>query len=218
MYYILFITFTNICIILGNLLYFEFTGWNFLYISLNSVTCTLAVVALDGIGSLAVRRLLPSGWFRAGRSFFRVGKREHKLYLKMKIKSWKDKVPELGGATGFSKSVYTGSNELSYLGRFLLENNYGVMCHLQNAVCGFLILFIPMWWGGAFLSVPGVLGIWLPVAIVNFVLSLLPAFILRYTSYTLLRLYEKKVAKEAVQKGSDTTAPDTKYGRETAEK
>ncbi len=196
MYYILLITLTNICIVIGNMLAAPaFDAMYLLWVATNSVLCTLGVVALDGIGSLAVRRLLPNAWFRAGRRLFIVGKKEYFFYQKIKIKSWKDKVPELGGATGFSKSVYTGSNELSYLGRFLLENNYGVICHVQNAICGFLILFIPFWTGSELL-IPGVLGIWLPVAIVNFVLSLLPAFILRYTSYMLWGQYQRQVAKE----------------------
>ena len=109
----------------------------------------------------------------------------------MKIKKWKDRVPELGMFTGFSKSEIKSSDDPQYLGRFLLEANYGVIIHLANAVFGFVIAFIP------FCSAP---SIWIPIYAVNFVLSILPVFILRYTSCTLLKLYKKSLKTKIVQK------------------
>ena len=65
-------------------------------------------------------------------------------------------------------------------GKFLLEANFGVIIHLENALFGFLIAFIPP------CSSP---SIWIPVSAVNFVLSMLPVFVLRFTSHTLKKLY-----------------------------
>lgn len=100
----------------------------------------------------------------------------------MKIKAWKDKVPELGGFTDFHKDRLESQSDAAYLERFLIESNFGVIVHLVNGIFGVFILFIP------FCSMPSV---WIPVFIVNLILSLMPVAILRHTSYTLLRLYNR---------------------------
>ena len=183
-------------IIFANLFSVPFSWVNLLWLSLNTTIGTVGVIAVDGIGALIVRRLLPMKWFTPERRLFRVSKKEHKFYNKIKIKSWKDKVPELGGFTSFSKSEFKGSNDAKYLKRFIIESNYGVICHIQNAICGFVIMFIPYWLGGNNFIFPCPLSIWLPIFCVNFVLSMLPVFILRYTTYTLSRLYDKQVKKQ----------------------
>ena len=114
--------------------------------------------------------------------FFTVSAKERKFYTKLKIKKWKDLVPELGLFTGFSKSEIKDSDDPEYLGRFLIESNYGVIIHIANAVLGFVIAFIPI------CSSP---SIWIPIYVVNFVLSILPVAILRYTSHTLAKLYQR---------------------------
>ena len=144
----------------------------------------IAIIAADGLEALIIRRLTPKRWYSPESKFFTVSERERKLYHKMKIKKWKDHVPELGMFTGFSKSEIKNADDAQYLGRFLLESNYGVIIHLANAVLGFVIAFIP------FCSAP---SIWIPIYVVNFVLSILPVFILRYTSCTLLKLYKKSL-------------------------
>ena len=154
--------------------------WNLLFTAIGII----AIVAADGIGALVIRRLTPKKWYLPERSFFVVSDRERKIYSKAKIKKWKDCVPELGLFTGFSKSEVKSSNDPEYLGRFLLESNYGVIIHIENALFGFVIAFIP------FCSSP---SIWIPIYAVNFILSILPVFILRYTSCTLLKLYKRSI-------------------------
>ena len=82
-----------------------------------------------------------------------------------------------------------------YLERFVIESNYGIIIHLENALFGFLIMFIPCW----LLPYNHGFAVWFPVFIVNFVLSMLPVFILRYTNYTLQRLHEKAQKKKKNQ-------------------
>jgi hypothetical protein len=147
---------------------------------------TVAIFALDGISALIIRRLTPEKWYAPPKNIFKVSKNERDFYTKIKIKSWKDKVPEWGGFTNFHKDKLESQTDPAYLERFLVESNYGVIIHLSNAILGFLIAFIP------FCSSP---SIWIPVFSVNFILSLMPAAILRYTSYTLLRLYERSRKK-----------------------
>lgn len=199
MFYILTILISMAVIILGNSIALNFSVESILNITINVTIGTIGVIAWDGLGALIVRRLLPMKWFLPHKKAFNVSKNEHKFYNKIKIKAWKDKVPELGMFTAFSKSDFKGAADSEYLKRFILESNYGVICHLENAILGFAILFIPYWTGSHFIF-PTPLSVWLPIFLVNFVLSILPVFVLRYTTYTLNRLYEKQIKKDESKK------------------
>ena len=170
-----------------NILLSPITAQNIYSVCLSSLSATISVILIDGLGALIIRRLLPESLFEPRRKIFTVSKKEYQLYRKLKIKSWKDKIPELGGFTSFHKDKLASASDQSYLERFLLESNYGVIIHIQNAIFGFLIFFIPV------CSSP---SIWIPVFIVNFILSLLPVAVLRHNSYTLLRLYNRALKKQ----------------------
>ena len=148
---------------------------------------TLCVIVIDGLEALLIRRATPKLWYLPERRLFVVSKREFKFYKKIKIGKWKDKVPELGFFTGFSKKKLGDASSLPYLNRYLTEINYGVVIHLINAHTGFLVLFVPHC--DAFY-------IWIPVTVVNYILSMAPVFILRYTSHMLLKIYKMKQKEE----------------------
>lgn len=183
--YILTISIATVIIILAN---FFASGNlelnNLLWLSIDTVTGVIAIIAWDGLMAFLIRRLLPMSWFAPGKKIFQVSKGERKFYLSLKIKSWKDKIPELGGFTSFHKNELTSSGDIEYLKRFIIESNYGVIIHIENALLGFLIFLIPL------CSKP---SIWIPIFAVNFVLSMLPVFVLRYVTYTLNRLYDKQL-------------------------
>ena len=146
-----------------------------------SVIAVAALFIIDAITATVARRL-PEKWFAPEAKLFTVGKSERKFYRKVKINVWKKYVPEWGCFTGFHKDKVREPDSSAYIGRFLIESNYGVAIHIVNAVGGFVIGFLPFC-GGA--------GIWLPVACVNFVLSMLPVFILRNNTPSLLFLYKR---------------------------
>ena len=188
MLYILVISIATVIIILAN---FFASGnlelINLLHLSIDTVVGVIAVIAWDGLMAFLIRRALPMSWFGPGKKLFQVSKKEKKFYQDIKIKSWKDKVPELGGFTSFHKNELSSANDAEYLKRFITESNYGVIIHLENALLGFLIFLIPL------CSAP---SIWIPIFAVNFVLSMLPVFVLRYVTYTLNRLYEKQIKQK----------------------
>lgn len=183
--YTLIISIATVIIILAN---FFIAGSldlnNLLWLSIDTVTGVIAVIAWDGLMAFIIRRALPMSWFSPGKKIFQVSKKEKKFYQSIKIKSWKDKIPELGGFTSFHKNELSSSNDVEYLKRFIIESNYGVIIHIENAFLGFLIFLIPL------CSAP---SIWVPIFAVNFVLSVLPVFVLRYVTHTLNRLYEKQI-------------------------
>ncbi len=193
--YILMIVISAIIIILANTLCVPFEWNNLMWNSINTAISVISVISVDAIGVTIVRHVLPQGWFSPDKKIFQVSKREHNFYKAIKVKAWKDKVPELGGFTGFRKNELRSTSDKGYLERFIVEINYGVVGHIENALMGFLIFLIPMLpiTGSYVFTKP---SIWIPVFAVNFVLSLLPVFILRYTGYTLIKLYNKQLKKE----------------------
>ena len=146
----------------------------------------VAVIALDGILAFIARRL-PNSWCAPEAKIFTVAGWEHKLYRKTKINTWKKYVPELGCFTGFHKDKMREPDSSEYIGRFLLESNYGVLGHVLGAIFGFFIMLLP------FLRP---ISIALPIAIVNFVLSMLPTFILRYNTPALRKIYRRNLERE----------------------
>lgn len=149
---------------------------------------SIAAFLLDAVSAFAIRRLTPKKWYLPSRRLFSVSKKERNFYRALKIKLWKDKIPELGGFTSFHKDKLESQSDAEYLERFIIEANYGVVIHIANALLGALVVFIP------FCSSP---SIWIPVFVVNLILSLLPVAVLRYTSYTLQNLYARCVKKDA---------------------
>lgn len=184
-YYIVTILISMALIVTGNAVFTMPIGLDeILWLALETTIYTVGVIAVDGLFAFLIRRLTPMKWYKPGRRIFSVSKKEKNFYNKIKIKSWKDKVPELGGFTSFHKNELSSSNDVEYLKRFIIESNYGVIIHVENALLGFMIFLIPM------CSAP---SIWIPIFAVNLVLSMLPVFVLRYVTHTLNRLYEKQI-------------------------
>ena len=146
----------------------------------------VAVIAVDGVLAFIARRL-PEKWFSPEAKMFSVSEKERNFYRKTKINTWKKYVPELGCFTGFHKDKMRQPDDSAYIGRFLLESNYGVLGHVLGAVFGFLIMLLP------FLRT---LSVALPIAIVNFILSMLPTMILRFNTPPLRRIYRRNLTKE----------------------
>jgi hypothetical protein len=151
-----------------------------------TVALTLFVITIDGLFALLIRKL-PSKYFDVDKKGFDASIKERKFYDFLDIKFWKDYVPELGGFTNFHKDKIRDPNSPEYLKRFIVECNYGSFIHIFTAFSGFLIIFfvpLNLWW-----QFP------LPVAVVNMILNLMPAFILRYNVPRLKTLYKVALRK-----------------------
>ena len=182
------------CMALITVINFAFSqDYTLLQFLLWTTICTVSVIAIDGIFAFVVRRLLPRKWFTVDKLNYVADKKESRFYEKIGIKKWKDKVLELGCFTSFRKNKISEPNSLEYIERYIVEANYGIVCHIAGILFGFICVFccpMPLW-----------LRVGLPVSIVNVVLSALPTFILRYNLSKLHVLYkfnlkrsEKKVA------------------------
>lgn len=137
----------------------------------------LLIMLVDGVVA-ACARSLPKKFADRTKKHFIVSKEEKKFHEKLKIRLWKDKIPELGHLTGFRKNKLVDPKSVEYLDRFLLECCYGEIGHFWSVIFGFLIvLFYSLTHTWMALSIP--------VALVNGVLNLLPILVLRYNSYKL---------------------------------
>lgn len=166
-------------------------GYVLLAVFLNVV----AVIAVDGIFAAAIRRL-PKKWFSHDKSFFKVSAKEKKFYEKLKIRRWKDKVPELGQFTNFRKNRIDDPHNNEYLERYMLEAAYGEVIHLAGIFFGFVIIF--------FYPLKYWLCFGFPVAFINALMNLPSFFILRYNFYKLKILYasnERRQRRSEAEKG-----------------
>ena len=145
--------------------------------------------AIDGLFAWIVGKC-PNKWFE-NKKFFNVSKKEQRFYEKIGIRSWKDKVWELGGLGGFSKAKIADPKDPEYSKRFLIESYKGEIDHIIGMFVGFTVIFIfPL----KFAWIVGV-----PVAIVNLVLNYMPVMILRYNTPKLEILYKRAVRNQQRQ-------------------
>ena len=152
-------------------------GGDFLSILAYTALAVVIVVAIDGIVA-GTARALPEKCADRRKRIFHVSKKEKQFYEKLKIRKWKDKVPEIGHLTGFRKNKLQDPKSLAYVDRFLLEVCYGEIGHFFSAILGFATLgffFItPLWWAIA-----------LPVSVINAVMNAPSFMIWRYNCYKL---------------------------------
>ena len=150
---------------------FDTATWYYVIIAV--VWCTALQFALDGSIAIIINKM-PNKWFGVDNPNYRVSKKETTLYKKLNVRAWKDKVWELGGLGGFSKSVLREPDDPAYIERFIIECNKGVLTHRLSYPAGFL----------AMLTLPNVCAwtIALPVALVNLYLNILPTLVLRYNT------------------------------------
>lgn len=163
-----------------------------LYASVAVVFCVVLQIALDGLTALAIR-LTPDRLYPADSPRYRVSDREKKLYLRLGVRAWKDRIPDLGGIGGFSKKKLKQPDDPAYIEKYVIECHKGVLTH---RIC--YLLGLPV-----MLTLPNLcaLTIGLPVAVVNLVLNILPTVALRYNTPMLLRMLKrmKRLARQAEQ-------------------
>ncbi len=155
----------------------------------------VAEIAISGL-TAAVCRLLPKKTVNVNAKRFIVSAKEKKFYEKLKIRKWKEKIPEIGHFTGFRKNKIAEPKSIEYLDRFLLEICYGERGHFYSLFTSFLLLFLsPLH--------PLFLPVSVFVAIVAVALNIPSIMTLRYNSYKLRILRESlyKKQRRAAQTG-----------------
>jgi hypothetical protein len=163
-------------------------AWHYVLIAV--IWCTALQFALDGIIAFLINKM-PDKWFGADNRAYAVSEREKKLYKRLKVRLWKDKVWELGGLGGFSKKKLKDPRDPGYIELFIIECNKGVLTHRLSYPIGFL----------AMLTLDGVCSftIALPIATVNLFLNILPTLVLRYNTPKLQNMLKGLRRKRGAQ-------------------
>ena len=153
----------------------------------------VGAVLIDGVVALIIRKL-PEKWFQSDKGIFKTSDAEMKFYRFLKVQKWKNHVPELGSFTGFHKNKVASPFDNEYIGRFILEARYGVAIHIWSVPASFLLLLCDVW------MYMGPSNIWLtialPVAVINAILIVLPAFVLKFNLPRLIAIYNNNVILE----------------------
>ncbi len=170
-----------------------------LYIIFTVGFVVLAII-VDALVAIIIRKM-PEKWFKKDKGLFHTGEKELKFYTALKVQKWKDFIPELGSFTGFHKNKVANPFDNEYIARFILEARYGVAIHFYSVPASFLIILADwkMYTGQSNLW----LTIGLPVAIVNAILIVLPAFILKYNLPRLVRIYNNNIDLENRKKARE---------------
>lgn len=173
-----------------NILFNDMEPW-YIYVIYTTVL-TILVILVDGFVAWIIRSM-PSKYFDYHKKVFTTSDKEKKFFKVIGVKKWKEKVPELGMFTHFRKNKIADPNNPEYLERYILEACYGIIIHYVSVPTSFIIMLFDykMYTGESIMF----LTIALPVALVNAVLILLPAFILKNNLPKLVRLYEFKKRK-----------------------
>lgn len=169
-----------------------------LWVVMAVVLSTVVEIAISAIFS-ALTEYTPDKWYKPHRKFYQVSKKEQRFYEKLGIKFWKDYVLELGALGGFRKNKLNGTSS-EYMKKFMIESVKGMLGHILDMFMGFAVIFV--------LPLKYALRIGLPVAIVGFVLNLLPTLVLRYNlpklnaAYVRAKRLEERAEKENANKTS----------------
>lgn len=143
------------------------------YVVVAVIWCTALQFAFDGMIALVINEM-PDRWFDTEKPFFCTTEAEKRVYKKLNVRQWKDKVWDLGGLGGFSKKKLTDPKDPKHIEKFIIECNKGILIHRLSYPVGFL----------AMLTLFDIcsLTIALPIATVNLYLNILPTIVLRYNT------------------------------------
>lgn len=174
------------------------SGQNFLILFGLVAIGVVFEIAVDGLVA-TIARLMPAKFADHTKKVYQVSAKEKKFYEKLKIRMWKEKIPEIGHFTGFRKNKLADPQSVEYVDRFLLESCYGELGHFFSLFLGFTVLLLyplsDVWFALA-----------IPVAIVNFFLNLPSILVLRYNSYKLVVLKKSLLKKQQRAKKVENTS------------
>lgn len=158
-----------------------------LFAVLSPILATVAVILIDAVVAI-ITRALPKKRLSAFNPIFVISKKERKFLDKLKIKAWKDKIPEMGRfLCDFDKTKVQENPTSEYLLKFLDETVVAEIMHFMSIFAGFLLLLIPI--ANAQISI-------LFVVLVNALLQIPPVLVQRYNRPKLMAYFARLKRKE----------------------
>lgn len=136
-------------------------------------------IAVLGILSFIIGRLLPKGWFHADRFPYKTAAGEQKIYQTLRVKSWQSKVPDMSRLFRHIMPPKKMTAEtVADIPRMLEETCVAELTHTLLSILGLAMLWLWPGWGGII------------VTIIYILLGNVPFIIIqRYNRPRLQRLY-----------------------------
>lgn len=173
---------TIISIILGFTIGVNVLGFTDGFI-LRSIANTLLLLAgINIICALCFQNLLVKK-INPLKPYYRPHPWEEKLYLKLGVRKWKDKIPELGKLfAGFDKSQVGDMKNNEHVARFIAETITAEYIHKFSALFGLI-------------AIVGCLKTWfivgIPLLLANIIINTMPVIVQRYNRPKLYMLYAR---------------------------
>lgn len=167
--------------------------WGLSYLGLNVwqtigivLLCLVVSILLDALCAIVTRKL--ENKINPFAKMFKEHKNERKFFEKLKIRKWKDKIPELGKTLKyFDKTKLEENAGSEYYLKFIKETCIGEVIHIASIPLAVLLIVV---FGFNFLTIT------IPVTIANILLQLPSICVLRYTRTKLSVAYKLKLRQE----------------------
>lgn len=142
-------------------------------------------IAVLGILSFIIGRLLPKGWFHADKFPYKTAAGEQKIYQTLRVKSWQSKVPDMSRLFRHIMPAKKMTAEtVADIPRMLEETCVAELTHTLLSIMGLAMLWLWPGWGGII------------VTIIYILLGNVPFIIIqRYNRPRLQRLYAMQQRK-----------------------
>lgn len=142
-------------------------------------------IAVLGILSFIIGRLLPKGWFHADKFPYKTAAGEQKIYQALRVKSWQSKVPDMSRLFRHIMPAKKMTAEtVADIPRMLEETCVAELTHTLLSILGLAMLRLWPGWGGII------------VTIIYILLGNVPFIIIqRYNRPRLQRLYAMQQRK-----------------------
>lgn len=142
-------------------------------------------IAVLGILSFIIGRLLPKVWFHADRFPYKTAAGEQKIYQALRVKSWQSKVPDMSRLFRHIMPAKKMTAEtVADIPRMLEETCVAELTHTLLSILGLAMLWLWPGWGGII------------VTIIYILLGNVPFIIIqRYNRPRLQRLYAMQQRK-----------------------
>lgn len=187
----------SIFIIISSNCLFNLDEASVLYFVLGTIIAVIFEVIIDALVSFFVHDFpkffikdyaTKTKFFNAERFPFKAYKWERPFYESIKIRAWKDLLP---AKMGMDKTQIERKDDIAYLDMFLIESCRAETLHFISAFAGFSVILL--------FPIKFVFMISLPVAIVNFIMQILPVMVQRYTRPKLLVLRKRQMLKRVME-------------------
>ena len=167
--------------------------FNFAWMTLLDLLISFAIVLLPSLFCVIGIRLLPKRWFTGDAKVYQVSEREIKFLNKIKVKTWKEKIPNIAKIKYKSSDIQIDPKDPKFVKKLLTETCYAESLHIScivTAVVAALCIVKTRW----FLTMA------LPIAIVYTFFNIPSILVQRYNrprmKKQLLFLERQKVKTE----------------------